>query len=333
MGALAEALFSKLGVPTQVDRAVSLQERLQAMREQADQAQQRAAAQQEAAAAPGLMQELWRRGMPQMQANGEYTTPWNPAMASATNLLANPATRSIGVKQAIDLLNPQTGADLALSEAQRRKWELDAQKTQQEMEQNVLMGPLERQSTLALIAERKAAAAASLQNALLASQGRINAKQFKLNDTFLQQIKDPNEVANAVMQVDGALAGNDSLGALAAVIKFAKIMDPRSVVREGEVATAYGGLGTAEHILAEWNKLQGGGLSENGKKRFREVVRQVAGPVLANGMRIENEIRTSAKVMEVDPEQSIRGAGWPSRFVQGYLKGAADPNATADYEF
>lgn len=195
------------------------------------------------------------------------------------------------------------------------------------------MVPLEQQAVRALINQRESAAAASRASALAASEGRITDRQDKLNQTFLRQIGAATEVADAVQQIDAALGTGDSLGSLAAVVKLAKVLDPTSVVREGEVTTVQGGTGTAENLIAQYNKLFGQGFSEEGANRFRKVARAVAGPVLERGLRIEDEIRTSARNVEADPEMAIRGAGWRGGWARQWLQGGDNPGQPVDLDF
>jgi len=222
----------------------------------------------------------------------------------------------------------QLGSEMALGESRRA---LTAQ-TRQEIEQAAILGPLNVKATQSLIRDREASAAASLANATATRQGKITAVQGQLNDKFLRQMDAPTQVADATQQIEGALGTQDSLGALAATIKLAKVLDPTSVVREGEVTTVQGGTGTAANLIAQYNKIFGQGFSPDGARRFREITRQVAGPVLQRGLRIEKEIRAAAHTMEVNPDMAATGIGWPSAYVKRYVTGMPDPLATADME-
>jgi hypothetical protein len=223
-------------------------------------------------------------------------------------------------------------AQIASEQALYRQRMLAGDQTQLQIDQAQQMGPLERQAVQALIGSRNASAQASRANADLARAGKITQVQGTLNQRFLSQMDAPVQVADAVQQVDSALSTGNSLGVLAATIKLAKILDPTSVVREGEVTTVQGGLGVASQLLNNYNKLFGQGMSQEGAKAFQKLTKSVAGPVLQRGVRIEDEIRNAASVMEADPNMAATGIGWPSQYVRRYLQGMPDPNTNADFE-
>jgi hypothetical protein len=245
----------------------------------------------------------------------------------------DPGAFQLGVRQLEEYQrrkSPEVQLGMALNAQQFATSQTQQARYQQEIEQAAQMGPLNVAATKSLIAQRQAAAQASLSNAELARTGKINQTEGRLNDTFLKQMQAPSEVADAVMQIDNALKTEDSLGALAAVVKLAKVLDPTSVVREGEVTTVQGGTGTAENLIATYNKTFGQGFSKAGADRFRTVTRAVAAPVLQRGLRIQSELNRSAELLGVRPAQVGVGLGWVPEWVQGYLQGMADPAAQAD---
>lgn len=221
---------------------------------------------------------------------------------------------------------------IAADQALYRQRTLAGDQTTAEMDQARVMGPLEKQATEALIGSRNASAQASRANASASKTGQISQVQFTLNQRFLSQMDAPVQVADAVQQIDGAFETGNSLGVLAATIKLAKILDPTSVVREGEVTTVQGGLGVGTQLLNNYNKLFGQGMNAEGAKAFQKLTKSIAGPVLQRGVRIEDEIRKAAGVMQADPNMAATGIGWPSQYVRRYLQGMPDPTTGTDFE-
>lgn len=256
----------------------------------------------------------------------------NPTAQTAVGLMSDPATRAMGLKMGASLFDPMAKAQMDSEQALTRQRTLAGDQTAQEIEQARQLGPLNLQATQALIQSRQASAQASRANAMAAQSGRITQVQGTLNQRFLSQMDAPTQVADAVQQVDASLATGDSLGALAATIKLAKILDPTSVVREGEVTTVQGGIGVGAQLMNNYNKLFGSGFNPAAAETFKKVTKSVAAPVLQRGLRIEDEIRRAAAVMEADPNMAATGIGWPSQYVRRYLQGMPDPATSADFE-
>ena len=219
-------------------------------------------------------------------------------------------------------------SEMALAEQRQASTAVDRQRLSQAQAE----GPLSLQALRSLIGQRDAASAASAANREAADSGRISQVQGRLNDRFLTQMAAPVQVADAVQQIDAGLGTGDALGSLAAVIKLAKILDPESVVREGETTTVQGGMGTAASILNAFNKAKGEGFSPASAAAFQRVVRGVAKPVLQRGLRIEDEVRAAAGTLEADPQLAVSGIGWPSDYVKRWVGGVPNPGATADLE-
>lgn len=293
-----------------------------------------AAKKQEQAA--GLLQPLLNQyGPDAAKAIGSAWMAGGPAAELATAKLAQAEqaqASKLPIEQQLARLplgdQAQIGSELALT----RQRTLAGDQTMLEMEQARQLGPLNVQAAEALINSRQASAAASQANAELARTGKISQVQGTLNQRFLAQMDAPTQVADAVQQIDAALQTGNSLGVLAATVKIAKILDPTSVVREGEVTTVQGGIGVASQLINNYNKLFGEGMNPAGAETFRKLAKSVAGPVLQRGVRIEDEIRRAAQVMEADPNMAATGIGWPSQYVRRYLQGMPDPNTSADFE-
>ena len=234
--------------------------------------------------------------------------------------------------QQIAMMSPmqqaQMGSELALGDQRRSSTAVN----QQQLAQAQAEGPYSLAAIQAQIRQRDASAQASMANRAAADSGRITQVQSRLNDRFLTQMDAPTQVADSVQQIDASMAGGDSLGALAATIKLAKILDPTSVVREGEVTTVQGGTGLAASLVNAYNKAGGKGMGPAQAAAFKRTVRSVAVPVLQRGLRIEGEVRKAAETMDADPEMAATGIGWPSGFVKRYVGDMPDPNTAADFE-
>lgn len=176
---------------------------------------------------------------------------------------------------------------------------------------------------------------AAVAASMAAREGANNSDQLAglkyLSQDYQTNMKAPVEVADATQQIANGLQSGDSLGSLAAVIKLAKILDPTSVVREGEVTTVQGGLGTAAALINEWNRLGGKGMPKESADKFLQTVRGIAGPILQRGMRLGEEYRTAAGKLGVRPDLVTTGVGFPEAYVQRYLQGFPNPEQQTDF--
>lgn len=132
----------------------------------------------------------------------------------------------------------------------------------------------------------------------------------RLNDRYLAQMKAPVNVQDALAQLENALSTGSSIGAVAATVKLAKILDPESVVREGEVRTVEGGLGIADQIIRALNNVEGQGFGPDAVKDLLELAQAVATPVLERGRLIESQFGQMAVDAQVSPEQVTSGIGF-----------------------
>ena len=110
---------------------------------------------------------------------------------------------------------------------------------------------------------------------------------------FLQKMEAPAQVMDAYQQIEGALGTGDALGTQAALIKLAKILDPTSVVREGEVTTIEGGLGIGNQLMNAFNRAMNEGAPEQAADAIRAVAREVAVPVLGRALQARSEFAKS----------------------------------------
>ena len=121
------------------------------------------------------------------------------------------------------------------------------------------------------------------------AQGLISQQNTK----FLQRVQSGVEVMDAYQQIIGALDSGNALGAQAAVIKLAKILDPTSVVREGEVEVIKGGMGAMNQLWNTVRNLNNQGLTPDAVKAVKQVARATAMPVLERTLRQRDEFARS----------------------------------------
>lgn len=287
--------------------------------------------------AAGLARQLGRSGYGPT-ATGGQPTPEQAAGQTATGLLMDPNTRQMGVEQAQGLLgqvgqqadplyrqqlgNAQAEASYGRTNQQAKGFGnlMGAVKFREEMAR----WPQERQLLQAQIGATNRSGQAAQ------STGDMSVYKY-LTDNYQANMKAPADVADAVQQIQGSLKTGNSLGGLAATIKLAKILDPTSVVREGEVTTVQGGIGTAQQLISSFNQLFSKGWTPEAQKAFSEIARQVAGPLLQRGMRIQQETHGQALQLGINPAIVTTGIGFPERFVSGYLQGFPDPEVATDF--
>jgi len=151
-----------------------------------------------------------------------------------------------------------------------------------------------------------------------------------MNQRFMTQMDAPAQVSDAVQQIDNALNTGNSLSALAAVIKLAKVLDPTSVVREGEVTTVEGGIGIADQLIRKYNRFFGQGFSAEGAAQIRQTVDAVARPVLDRGARIQQEYQRAADLAGIPYERVVLGIGYQDPgLLGGPARQASQPAQSA----
>lgn len=237
-----------------------------------------------------------------------------PELASTVQLLMDPATQGTGLGFAAQLLSPQGRAELERTRASTMQAQAGTDLSRFQLEQAQRLGPLNYAAELALVESRRAATAASQASAQAAAAGKMDQVTARLQDRWLRQMVAPVAVQDSLQQIDAALDTQDSLGALAAVIKLAKILDPTSVVREGEVTTVEGGIGIADQLVRNYNRLKGEGFSGGGVKSLRQTALAVAAPVLSRGSQITAEFRGLADASGVPADQVVTGIGWDDAY-------------------
>lgn len=199
-------------------------------------------------------------------------------------------------------------------------------------------GGLDPQTAAASMAGRSAVQEKLPQQALAAqftpqqTQAFITDQQNK----FLAKMIGPSEVWQAYQQIEGMLSTGDALGTRAAMIKLAKILDPTSVVREGEVTTIEGGTGMGNWIMNEFNAAFNQGAPEQMVQAIRNTALKAAGPVLENAVRQRNEFAGALDyIYGADLPGAARivtGSGLPWGEIENLLQGGQTAGVQTDPE-
>jgi hypothetical protein len=87
---------------------------------------------------------------------------------------------------------------------------------------------------------------------------RGSATTNSIRGDFLQNSKQFAEVAQSTQRVISSASDPSAAGDLALIFNYMKILDPGSVVREGEFATAQNSAGVPDRLRAQYNKVISG---------------------------------------------------------------------------
>ncbi len=148
-----------------------------------------------------------------------------------------------------------------------------------------------------------------LTNARNQGINQILTREGALNTRFLKSIAETSEIVLTSQQLAQLLDTDTALGSLAATIKLAKLLDPGSVVREGEVTTVAGGSGLAATIINEWNNMQAAGFGENSIQQFKGVIQALAGPQAVRGQSIIADFTDLANRAGIPLGAALAGSG------------------------
>ena len=114
------------------------------------------------------------------------------------------------------------------------------------------------------------------------------SEQFKLRSDFDKEVKETKAqpIVSAYRKLESLVNKNPEPGGqgdIAIVFSFMKMLDPNSVVREGEFQTAENATPRAVQFARAWNKFfNGGRFIEADRKKFLEVTRLIVEPALAD---------------------------------------------------
>jgi hypothetical protein len=207
------------------------------------------------------------------------------AEADATGAEAEATTKGVTAKyaetNAIEALK-KSAADLRLTNAQTNKTLAEARKLTQETQ-------------LALVSAATGDPAK-----------RFDAEQ-KLRKEYADQTKVYTDVVEAHRRVQ--VASDNAQGDLSLVYGFMKMLDPGSVVREGEFATAQNAAGVPERVRNEVNRLLSGErLSPDQRKRFKAEASKLADSASKREGEVRTGLSTVVKSYGLNPENVFGSA-------------------------
>jgi hypothetical protein len=109
-----------------------------------------------------------------------------------------------------------------------------------------------------------------------------------LRDDFNNAFDTVEESVNSYQQVVGALAEDSRAGALAAVMKFARVLDPGSVVRqqEGKAVSDAAAGSIGNQLIQAYNLAAGKGFTQAAKADLMGVLEAVTRPTVQRGVEL-----------------------------------------------
>ena len=121
---------------------------------------------------------------------------------------------------------------------------------------------------------------------------------------FTNLSKDFIKIRDAFVKVD--VAAPTAAGDLALIFGFMKILDPTSVVREGEQATAANARGVPAAIRQQFNRvLAGEKLDVSQRLDFKERAQELFDTQLIRQIQLEDNFRGIAELSEINPDQVL----------------------------
>ena len=102
------------------------------------------------------------------------------------------------------------------------------------------------------------------------------------------------------------VSGDDAAGDISMIFNFMKMLDPGSVVRESEFATAQNAAGVPDRIRNTFNRLKAGErLSPDQRDRFRDQAESLFKDQLGRQQKVVQEFTGLAERLEIDPRDIL----------------------------
>ena len=145
---------------------------------------------------------------------------------------------------------------------------------------------------------------------LIASGGVDTTQNFdnetKARKEFIGQSKDFVQISDAYGRIVASASDPSAAGDLALIFNYMKVLDPGSVVRETEFATAQNAAGVPERIRAQYNKiLEGERLSDATRKDFVDRATKLYEAQEAGQSKIEEQYKDLAKRNGLNPDNVV----------------------------
>ena len=186
---------------------------------------------------------------------------------------------------------------------------------------------------------------------LIPGQGKGFANEAELRKEFTAQAKPFIEIGQAYQKIESAALNPSPAGDISLIFGFMKILDPGSVVREGEFATAANAGGIDDKIRTMYNKaLTGQRLDEKIRADFLSQARNLIESQRTLSQDLVDRYSTTASQYNLDPSrvtfdpfkrvktpqnlinQSINPSGLPTpNYLSPKLMGGQAPNKPKDW--
>lgn len=157
--------------------------------------------------------------------------------------------------------------------------------------------------------------------------------ETRLRQEYLKAVKDVAPIYDGWQRVKAGAALGTGVGDMSIIFGYMKMLDPTSVVREGEYANARNAAGVPEQVLAEYNRIVGGGvLSDTQRQQFTEAAEAAWLPYQARLDDAKNTYGGLAQQYGMDPGR-IAIDPVPAA-IQGMLGGSDNlPTIMTDEEY
>lgn len=127
-----------------------------------------------------------------------------------------------------------------------------------------------------------------------------------LRKEFTKQSGSFIDLRDSAGKIRASAANPSPAGDIVLLVSFMKMIDPGSVVREGEFATAENSAGVPERIRGQYNKLVSGErLTDQQRKDFTSQADSLFGVQLKTHLELENAYRTIAKSSGINPDDVV----------------------------
>lgn len=141
--------------------------------------------------------------------------------------------------------------------------------------------------------------------------------------TGLADVKSFKQQADAFTRIRASADQPDAAGDLALIFNYMKLLDPGSVVREGEFATAQNAAGVDDRVRNVWNRLQNGErLAPEQRQEFVARAGKIYEAARGQNENTETQYRQTAIDYGYDPQRTVPDVNYQSPYAP---QGASRP--------
>lgn len=135
-------------------------------------------------------------------------------------------------------------------------------------------------------------------------EGREFAQEAKLRETYIKQAKPFEDLRINYQRIQAANQDNTGASDIAMVYSFMKMLDPTSVVREGEFATAQNAGGIPDQIKSLYNRaISGERLSPEVRNDFMQQAARQYEQQFGSYQQIQGTFRALAEQYGINPDR------------------------------